>query len=148
MNRQKIIYGLFAISLGLNIIALSGFGYARYHLHKFSDANWVEERFASAEERLTRAMSEADKQVTRAIFAKHRPALEQGFRVVRDTHHEAQDALKMAADSDRLVDIFERSQAGAAQINQHFHAIFIDLATELSPQARQRIAAHLRRDDD
>ena len=143
------LHVVLTLSLGLNLIILGAAGYYGQKWRSIGGRDLIENRLDRAQEELLQHLEGADRELARTVFEARRP-------IARDALGEiaaARRDLARAFDADvpqpkALKAAFDRSQAGAAIVNEQFHGLMRDLAGGLSPEARAQIARHMRRHHD
>lgn len=151
LSRQKILSIMLVVSVGLNLIVIGAAGFAAYRFNEIRGhpGSWIEKRLQRGERYFMRHLDEPDRQVAADIFSQHKPAIRQSFEDLRAARRDFGHALRRdIPNSDEIVPILGRSQEAADRINREFHGLLRDMATQLSPEARQRLSAHLRRHHD
>ncbi len=148
ISRQKIIYGALAISVLINLVIAGAAGFAAYRFHDMRDdpKSWIEKRLQRGERYFLRHLDEADREMAQEIFRQHKPAIREGFENLRAARRDfGQSLRKNPPDPQEIVPILDRSQQAGATINREFHGLLRDIATKLSPEARQSLSAQLMR---
>ena len=151
LTRQKILSIMLVVSVGLNLIVIGAAGFAAYRFNEIRGhpGSWIEKRLQRGERYFMRHLEEPDRQVAADIFNQHKPAIRQSFEELRAARRDFGQALRRdTPNSEEIVPILGRSQEAADRINREFHGLLRDMATQLSPEARQRLSAHLRRHHD
>ncbi len=149
ITKKHILTTIFILSVALNIFVITSIAYIQYKFESFSymggnQADWIDSRMQRGEDLFIRNLDGADKQIARTAFSKARPVMRDAFLDIR-THQAAiidlmaQDNVDQAA----LDASITASTQAAQNINESFHVLFRDMATQLSPEARQKIAGHL-----
>jgi uncharacterized membrane protein len=149
-TKQKIIYAALAVSLALNLFVIGAAGHYAYKFRSIAkDGNWVEKRLDRAEERLTRHLDGADEDLARRVFAERRPQLLAALRELRAARKDLRASLSEATPAPKnIAAALDRSQAAAQKLNENLHGALRDMGLGLSPEARQKIAEHMKRRRD
>ncbi len=145
-TKQKIIYAALAVSLAFNLFFIGAVGhYAMKWRAVTKDTGWVEKRLDRAEERITRNLDGADEELARRIFQERRPELLAALKELRAARKDFRASLSVETpDPQTIVAALDRSQAAAQKLNENLHGALRDMGLELSPEARQKIARHMR----
>lgn len=146
LQNKKFLTIALVISLAINlfIVGVAGFYGAKFR-GMGRDGNWIESRMEYAENRFMRHLDDEDKAVARATFDKHKPALRQAF----DDHRQARRDIVSAFNQEtpepsELTAALNKSQAATQLANENLHSILRELASGLSPEARQEFASRVR----
>lgn len=146
-TKQKIIYAVLAVSLALNLFMLGAAGHTAMKWRAIkNDSGWVEKRLDRAEENVTRHLQGDDKELARRVFKERRPQLLTALRELRAARKDFRASLSADdPDPQSIAAALDRSQAAAQRLNENLHGALRDMGLGLSPEARQKIAAHMKR---
>jgi Spy/CpxP family protein refolding chaperone len=146
-KKQKLIYAALALSLALNVFFIGAAGNFAAKWHGFkNDTGWVEKRLTRTEQRMIRHLDGPDKALARRVFKERRPALLAALEELQNARKEFRTALSAEnPDPNELRAALDRSQAAAQGLNENLHGALRDMGTGLSPEARKKIADHMRR---
>ncbi len=151
ISRQHVFYAAFALSVALNLIIIGAAGFAAYRFHDMRDdgghaGGWIEHRLERGERYFMRHLDAPDRQVAKEIFRQRKPAIREAFEELRAARRDFGQSLRHTPPMpEDILPILSRSQNAADHINQEFHGLLRDMATQLSPEARQRLSEHLLR---
>lgn len=146
LENKKIIYSVLALSLAINFIIIGAAGSAAWRWHNMqSDNNWLEKRLDRSEMRILRHLEGDDRTLAKEIFSKRRPQLLEAVSGIRSARRDFTQSLSAdTPDPAALTAALNHSQAAAQLINENLHGAIRDMAQGLSPEARQKIAEHMR----
>jgi len=145
LKKIKPLYVLLALSLGLNLIILGAAGYHAMKLRQIGDSDWIESRIDRAQERVLRRLEGDDRELARAAFEARRPKVRDALGEIAAARRDLARAFDAELPQpNELKAAFNRSQAGAAIVNEQVHGLMRDLADGLSADARARIARRIR----
>jgi uncharacterized membrane protein len=146
-TKQKIIYAVLAVSLALNLFFIGAAGRTAMQWRAIkNDTGWVEKRLDRAEQRITRHLDGADEDLARRVFSERRPQLISALRDLRAARKDFRASLSVdTPDPQAIAVALDRSQAAAAKLNENLHGALRDMGLGLSPDARAKIADHMRR---
>lgn len=153
LENKKLIYSLLAVSLAVNFIFIGAAGSTAWRWNKIkNDGAWLERRLDRSQERFLGRLEGADRTLAQQVFEKRRPPLREAVSDLRLARQDFRRALAAEnPDASELTAAIARSEAAGKQINENLHGAIRDMAQGLSPEARRKIAAQMRRhrhDDD
>lgn len=146
LENKKIIYSLLALSLAINFIIIGAAGSAAWRWHNMrSDNNWLEKRLDRSEMRILRHLEGDDRTLAKRVFSERRPQLVDAVSDIRAARRNFGQSLSAdTPDPAALTAALDRSQAAAQKINENLHGAIRDMAQGLSPEARKKVAEHMR----
>jgi uncharacterized membrane protein len=146
-TQQKIIYGVLAVSLAINLFFIGAAGHTAMKWKAIkNDSGWIEERLDRAEERVTRHLEGDDRALAQRVFQERRPQLLSALRELRAARTDFRTSLMVGTpDPQAIAAALDRSQAAAKTLNETMHGTVRDIGLGLSIEARQKIAQHMMR---
>lgn len=146
-TQQKIIYGVLAVSLAINLFFIGAAGHTAMKWKAIkNDSGWIEERLDRAEERVTRHLEGDDRALAQRVFQERRPQLLSALRELRAARADFRTSLMVETpDPQAIAAALDRSQAAAKTLNETMHGTVRDIGLGLSIEARQKIAQHMMR---
>ncbi len=146
-KKQKyIIFGALILSLAINLVVLGGAGYAAVKFRGMGKEGWVESRIERGERFFLKNLEADDRIIAQKIFDNRRPALKSALQDMQKARRDLGHVLREeTTSSEDILAILDRSQDAAERTNMAFHGLLRDMTSQLSPAAREKIGAHLRR---
>ena len=146
-KRQKyIVFGALLLSLAINVVILGGAGYAAFKFRSLGKEGWVESRIERGERFFLKNLEADDRVIAQKIFDDRRPALKSALHDMRQARRDLGLVLREDTTSpENILAILDRSQDAAGRTNMAFHGLLRDMTSQMSPAAREKIGAHLRR---
>ena len=149
LKNIRPLHIVLTLSLAVNLIILGAAGYYGLKWRNMGDRDWIGNRLDRAQERVLGHLQGADRELARAAFDARRPIVREALGEIAAARRDLARAFDAKIpQAEALKAAFDRSQAGAAMVNEQFHGLMRDLAGGLSPEARARIARHMRHHHD
>ncbi|MGB1406314.1 MAG: periplasmic heavy metal sensor [Parvibaculales bacterium] len=146
-TQQKIIYAVLALSLAVNLFFIGAAGHTAMKWRAIkNDSGWIETRLDRAEEGVIRHLDGEDAELAQSVFETRRPHLLLALRELRAARNDFHASLiAETPDPQAIAAALDRSQAAAKTLNENLHGTVRDIGLGLSVEARQKIAAHMKR---
>lgn len=146
-TKQKIIYAVLALSLAFNLFFIGAAGRTAMQWRAIkNDTGWIEKRLDRSEARIMRHLDGDDAELAQSVFQERRPQLLLSLRELRAARKDFRASLSAdTPDPQAITAALDRSQAAAAKLNENLHGALRDMGSGLSPEARAKIAAHMKR---
>ena len=146
-TQQKIIYAVLTLSLAINLFFIGAAGHTAMKWRAIkNDRGWIETRLNRAEERIIRHLDGEDAELAQTVFQGRRPQLLSALSELRAARRDFHTSLMVETpDSQAIAAALDRSQAAAKTLNENLHGTVRDIGLGLSVEARQKIAAHMKR---
>lgn len=139
---RYFLYAVLAISLLVNVVIIGGGGYFGVRIGGAfgSGPEGIDRGLMRIEENIVEELEGNDRNVVQDIFTDRRPALRDALVEWNKAYNDIEAALERNdSETAALTSALDRSERAASRLNRNFHGILRDMATGLSPEAREKI---------